>query len=31
VAKQVGAYWITAVGEVPVATLRALIDGVGLP
>jgi negative regulator of sigma E activity len=27
----VGAYWITAVGEVPVATLRALIDGVGLP
>jgi sigma-E factor negative regulatory protein RseB len=31
VAKQVGAYWITAVGEVPVATLHALIDGVGLP
>jgi len=31
VAKQVGAYWLTAVGEVPVATLHALIDGVGLP
>ena len=31
VAKQVGPYWITAVGEMPVATLHALIDGVGLP
>jgi len=31
VAKQVGAYWVTAVGEVPVRTLHALIDGVRLP
>lgn len=31
VAKQVGAYWITAVGEVPVMTLHALIDGINLP